>query len=198
VTRAGSMAVAALIIASGCRAKDAGGAVDGDTAIAAGGAADSDEPAGPWPGGTFDMETSSVDDGCGNGAAVVTLMPDGHGVPYPWPSPVTFPDWEALTSPTTVPIDFGPPLDTVEFSVRQGDLEHTLRITGADQTDVLFDEDNFSDCRVDLSITAGVILDAGDVISGNALLTVTAATGETCPVTTTPCLIVLDFLGARR
>jgi hypothetical protein len=195
------MAVAVLIIASGCGAKGAGGAVDGDTAIDGDGstaASDSDEAAGPWPGGTFDMETSGVDEGCANGAATVLFIPEGVGAPHPWPSPVTFPSWPEMTSPAIIAIEFGPPLDTVEVSVRQGDLQGTLRITGADQTEVLFDDASFSDCRVDLSITAGIVLDAGDTISGTALLTVTEARGETCPVATTPCLIVLDFLGARR
>jgi hypothetical protein len=145
-------------------------------------------------GGNFQFTNSSVDDQCFDGAFSVVFLPDGTA--HDWAYPVEIPDEDAL--PATYNIQLEEPFSVMEVTVSSGGSNGSFVIGNALQEDVLFDEERYQDCIVDLSIEANITAVDNDNISGQATLQVVEYTGETCPdFAPSPCNILLDFSGAR-
>ena len=49
-----------------------------------------------WPGGSFTLTTTDVDDGCAGGTFGVSGSSEDEGNPGEWPSPIEIPAWELL------------------------------------------------------------------------------------------------------
>ena len=144
--------------------------------------------------GTFLFTNQAVDDQCLDGGFNVLFIPDGTA--NDWQNPVELPAESDLPYTYTIPLQ--EPFSSLEATVTSGG-DGILIIEEATQEDVLFDENTYADCVIDLSIQANITIIDNDNVNGVATLPVVSFEGETCPLfNDSPCDIVLDFTGARQ
>ena len=147
-----------------------------------------------FQGGNFQFTNSSVDDQCLDGAFNVLFLPDGDD--HDWEYPVELPSDSA--TPATYNIQLQEPFSTMEVTVESGSSSGSFIIANAAQQGVLFNEDSYPDCTVDLSIDTTITATDDNNITGQGTLSVTAYSGDTCPAfASSPCPILLDFYGSR-
>jgi len=147
-----------------------------------------------FEGGNFQFVNTSVSDQCLDGAFTVLFLPDGSE--HNWAYPVELPSDSAL--PATYDIQLEEPFSVMEVSVTSGGSSGSFVIGDAVQEEVLFNADAYADCIVDLSINATITTTDSNNVIGQAILSVTEYSGETCPVfSASPCDISLDFSGYR-
>ena len=175
-----SMAGLALLLAAGCGDKDDSG----------GGFTYTDFEAG-----SFQFTSTSVSDGCLDGAFTVLFLPEGAGTESDWTYPVELPAWSSL--PSTYTIQLQAPFSDMSVTVEEGGVAQ-FSLDGAQQTGVEFNADSYPGCLVDLDIAAELDIDSNDTLTGAASMQVSNATGDTCPTfTASPCALVLDFYAVR-
>ena len=147
-----------------------------------------------FQGGNFQFTNSSVDDQCLDGAFSVLFLPDGTD--HNWEYPVELPSDSA--TPATYDIQLQDPFSVMEVTVESGSSSGSFIIANAVQQGVLFNEDSYPDCTVDLSIDATITATDSNNITGQGTLSVIEYTGDTCPpFASSPCSILLDFYGSR-
>ena len=146
--------------------------------------------------GEFQFTNTAVDDACLDGGFTVLFLPEGSGTENDWAYPVELPAWDSL--PATYSIQLQEPFSSMEITVTDGGSEQ-FAMAGALQTGVVFNEDSYPDCTVDLSIDATINIETSDAVTGQAFMTVDNPSGDTCPVFSsgTPCQVTLDFYGSR-
>lgn len=155
---------------------------------------DTDTTDAGFEGGTFQFTNQAVDDQCLDGGFNVLFLPDGS--PNDWQNTIELPSEADL--PSTYTIQLQAPFSSMEVTVSSGG-DGVLVIEEATQEGVLFDEDSYADCIVDLSIQADINITDADNVSGVANLAVVSYSGDTCPeFQASPCDIILDFTGARQ
>ncbi len=157
--------------------------------------AGTDEPYS-WDGGIFQMTSYAVDDSCLDGGFVPLLLPEGDGTENDWQYPVEVPSWEEMEEPVTYTISLQDPFTNMEITAARGEADGQIDITSLGQTDVLFNEDAYDDCVVDMGIDALIVLDGAENVHGYAELRIMDARGDSCPLFETPCSVDLDFTGA--
>ena len=144
--------------------------------------------------GAFQFTNQAVDDQCLDGGFNVLFIPDGTS--SDWQNTVELPSEEEL--PKSYTIELQEPFSSMAVTVSSGG-DGVLVIEEATQEGVLFDEDNYRDCLVDLGIQADINIIDENNITGVATLSVTNSQGETCPqFNSSPCNILLDFTGIRQ
>ena len=153
-----------------------------------------------FDGGNFQFTNTSVSDSCLDGAMTLLFLPEGDGTTNDWQDPTELPAWDALPATYTIKLQ-DPFSDNMEVTVTEGTSEGLLRIEGSEQPDVYFDEENYSDCTIDMLINADVVIDDNSSVHGTADITVSDISGDTCPTFDVSadagtCAITLDFTGA--
>jgi len=149
-----------------------------------------------WAGGLFQMTSYAVDDSCLDGGFVPLLLPEGDGSTNDWAYPVEIPNWEDMEEGVTYEIDLQEPFTGMEVTASQGEAKGQVNVSSAGQNNVLFNEDTYDDCLVDMGIDALIVLDGAENVHGYAELRITDARGDSCPLFATPCSVDLDFTGA--
>ena len=146
--------------------------------------------------GDFQFTNTAVNDACLDGGFTVLFLPEGNGSENAWAYPVELPAWDAL--PATYDIQLQDPFSTMEITVSEGGTNQ-FAMAGALQTGVVFNEDSYPDCEVDLSIDATINIETSNSVTGQAVMSVDNPSGDTCPVFEggTPCQVDLDFYGNR-
>jgi len=145
----------------------------------------------------FQMTSYAVDDGCLDGGFVPLLLPEGDDSTNDWEHPIEIPSWEEMeTGGVTYEIDLQEPFTGMEVTASQGEAKGQVTVSSLGQTDVLFNEDAYDDCVVDMGIDALIVLDGAENVHGYAELRITDARGDSCPLFETPCTVDLDFTGA--
>ena len=125
---------------------------------------------GDFAGGNFDFETTGVQDGC--------YVPGEDELPSTYD--VALPD----------------PFTTTEVEVTGA--ADTRTVTGAVNTDVELDADNYPGCLVDMNIDVELVIVDADTVQGTATLHTAGFDEGSCPVVEAdPCDITLDIQGAR-
>jgi hypothetical protein len=148
-----------------------------------------------WDGGLFQLTSYAVDDSCLDGGFVPLLLPEGEGSTNDWAYPIEIPSWEDMADGVTYEIDLQEPFTGMEVTATQGDAHGQVSVASTGQTNVLFDEDVYDDCRVDMGIDVLMVLDGAANVHGYAELRITDASGDSCPLFATPCSVDLDFTG---
>jgi hypothetical protein len=149
---------------------------------------------GDFTGGNFDFETTGVQDGCYDGSFEVLFLPEGAGTTNPWGDPIYVPGEDEL--PSTYDVALPDPFTTTEVEVT-GDAE-TRTVTGAVNSDVELDADNYPGCLVDMNIDVELVIVDADTVQGTATLHTAGFDEGSCPVVEAdPCDITLDIQGAR-
>ena len=151
-----------------------------------------------WPGGTFTLTTTSVDDGCADGSFGTGSTTEDDANPGQWPFPVEIPAWELLETGAAVSVQLEPPFTSMDINLKQGEVEGQAVMTGARQQSVVLTSEDDGECTVDMSIDALITLNGPSDISGFATLTIDDATGEQCPALEDSCTIRLDFTGTTQ
>lgn len=146
--------------------------------------------------GSFQFTSTAVDDYCLQGGFSALLLPEGDGSENDWAYPIELPAWDAL--PATYTIQIQDPFSSMEITVTEGGTDQ-FAMDGAEQTGVVFNEDSYPDCLVDMDISATINIESSDSVEGNATLSITGSSGDTCPVFKKgpPCNVELDFYGTR-
>ena len=157
---------------------------------------DTGSDGGSFDAGEFQFTNTAVDDACLDGGFTVLFLPEGNGTENDWAYPVELPAWDNL--PATYSIQLQEPFSGMEITVTEGGSEQ-FSMAGALQTGVVFNEDSYPDCTVDLNIDATINIETSDSVTGQAFMTVDNPSGDTCPVFEggTPCQVTLDFYGSR-
>lgn len=147
--------------------------------------------------GEFQFTNTAVSDACLDGGFTVLFLPEGDGSESDWAYPVELPAWDNL--PATYSIQLQDPFSSMEITVTEGGTDQ-FAMAGALQTGVVFNEDSYPDCTVDLSIDATINIETADSVTGQAFMSVDNPSGDTCPVfdSGTPCQVTLDFYGSRQ
>jgi hypothetical protein len=151
-----------------------------------------------WPGGTFTLTTTSVDDGCADGTFGAGSAAEDDTTPGQWPFPIEIPAWEMMEAGAVVSVQLEPPFTPMDIKLKQGEIEATAVMTGARQQSVVLTSEDDGECTVDMSIDALIALDGPNDIAGFATLTIDDATGEQCPALEDSCTIRLDFTGTTQ
>ena len=147
-----------------------------------------------FTGGTFQVTTQAVSDGCMDGAFDLIFMPEGAETASDWGTTTEFPAYDAL--PSTYEISLQEPFAAMEVTVSESAMG--LSVGEAAQTGVELDGDTWPGCLVDMSITADLMVHSDDHLMGSATLTTSSFDEENCPaVTTEPCEILLDLHANR-
>ena len=163
--------------------------------MACGGADDTGAGAFSFEGGQFQFTTIDVDDQCYDGGLNTIFMPS-YPDPEPFSDPVEIPTWSDL--PQTYEVTLQDPVGTLEVTVTAGARDGTYQVRGAEQTDVLLDEDQFGDCLVDSDIDIDLVTSGDDTLGGNAVMTTGNYRGDNCPpVTDPPCDLILALDASR-
>jgi len=157
---------------------------------------DDDTVSGEFEAGMFVFTTLAVDDGCLGGAAEALYMPDGPDTPVEWVDAIEVPSFSEL--PKTYTIQLPDPYHDMEIEVTSPG-EDQLAFDGAENLDVLLDEETYPGCLVDNDISAVLTVQDNDTITGSATLSTTNVRGDACPLfDADPCDIVLDISAARQ
>jgi len=144
--------------------------------------------------GTFQLTNVAVDDACLDGAFAILYLPEGEGTENDWATTTELPAWDSL--PSTYTIGIQEPFSDMEITVSEAG--GNMALSGAEQSGVEFDADNYPGCTVDISISATLVIESNDRISGTADQQVTSGGQDTCPVfDSSPCSVTLDFYGTR-
>lgn len=144
--------------------------------------------------GTFQFTNQEVSDQCLDGGFNVLFLPDG--TPNDWQNTIELPAEADL--PSTYSIQLQEPFSAMEVTVSSGG-DGILAIEEATQEGVLFNEDSYADCVVDLSIEASITIVDSNNVNGVATFSVVNSAGDTCPeFQAAPCNILLDFTGVRQ
>ena len=147
-----------------------------------------------FSGGTFQVTTIAVDDGCMDGAFDLIFMPEGSEKPSDWSTTTEFPAFENL--PSTYEIALQAPFSSMEVTVSES--ETGLSVGDAAQSGVELDADAWPGCMVDMSIEADLMVHSDEHMMGSAILTTSSFDEDNCPaVSAEPCEIVLDLSVAR-
>lgn len=147
-----------------------------------------------FSGGLFQVRTLAVDDGCMDGAFDLIFMPEGEETPSDWGTTTEFPAFTAL--PATYEIALQEPFSAMEVTLSAA--SSGMSVGDASQTDVELDDNAWPGCRVDMGITADLVVHSDDHLIGSAVLTTSSFDEESCPaVTSEPCEIVLDIDATR-
>ena len=147
-----------------------------------------------FSGGTFQVTTIAVDDGCMDGAFDLIFMPEGSETPSDWSTTTEFPAFENL--PSTYEIALQEPFSSMEVTVSESATG--LSVGDAAQTGVELDEDTWPGCMVDMSIEADLMVHSDDHMMGSATLTTSSFDEDNCPaISSEPCEIVLDLSISR-
>jgi hypothetical protein len=157
---------------------------------------DTSSNADSFDAGEFQFTNTAVDDDCLDGGFTVLFLPEGDGTESDWAYPVELPAWNNL--PATYSIQLQEPFSSMDITVTDGGSEQ-FSMAGALQAGVVFNEDSYPDCTVDLNIDATINIETVDSVTGQAFMTVDSPSGDTCPVFEggTPCQVTLDFFGSR-
>lgn len=148
-----------------------------------------------FTGGDFQITTTAVDDGCYDGAINTVFLPDGDDSTNDWANPTYLPGWDEL--PATYTIALQDPFSDMEVTMVDGGAQN-LVVDGASQTAVELDADQYPGCTADMSIYVDITVVSAGEISATATLTTSNTQGDTCPtITSDPCDITLDLVGAR-
>ncbi len=174
--------VAAFALA--CGSDDDGGGDDGATGHE-----------GHFMGGTFQLTTHAVDDGCDAGLDVL-FMPNGTDAPYDLQNKTELP--AAADLPKTYKIALQEPFTDMEVTVEaDGD---NMKIAGATQTGILVDKDNYPDCTADMTIDAAItIVDASNVdVNATVKISKFESPTDNCIAVgnAAPCTVTLTMKGA--
>ena len=149
--------------------------------------------------GSFLFTSNAADEACLDGGFAVLFLPEGAGSESDWAYPIELPGWDAL--PATYSIQLQEPFSSMEITVTEGGTDQ-LSMAGAVQTGVVFNEDSYPDCTVDMSIDATINIETSESVSGQAFMTIDNPSGDTCPnfdeYSGTPCQVTLDFYGTRQ
>ena len=151
-----------------------------------------------WPGGSFTLTTTSVDDGCADGSFGTGTSAEDDTSPGEWPFPVEIPAWELLEAGATVSVELEAPFTSTEINLKQGDVDGQAVMTGARQQSVVLTSEDHGECTVDMSIDALITLNGPSDIAGFATLTIDDASGEQCPALEDSCTVRLDFTGIAQ
>ena len=151
-----------------------------------------------WPGGSFTLTTTDVDDGCAGGTFGVSGSSEDEGNPGEWPSPIKIPAWELLEAGAVVTVALDEPFTPMDINLRQGDVDGQAVMTGARQQGVVLASEDQDECTVDMSIDALITLNGPSDISGFATLTIDDASGEHCPALDDSWTIRLEFTGIAQ
>lgn len=151
-----------------------------------------------FSGNTFTMTSIGVDDQCADGSFTTLLLPEGDGSTNEWEYPIEIPSWTDMASGVTYEIQLQEPFNAMEVTVTQGDAEGIAVMTGAQQNDVLLNEDLHGDCTVDMTIDATIVLNSDTDVSGSAALSIDDPQGELCPQLVEGCSVLLDFTGSAE
>ena len=146
--------------------------------------------------GEFQFTNTAVGDACLDGGFTVLFLPEGDGSESDWEYPIELPAWDGL--PVSYSIQLQQPFDSMDITVSEGGTAQ-FAMAGALQEGVVFNEDSYPDCTVDLSIDATINIETNDSLTGQALMSVDNPSGSSCPVfeAGTPCQVTLDFYGSR-
>ena len=143
--------------------------------------------------GSFQFTSIAVSDQCLDGAFDVLFLPDGTS--SDWQYPIELPSMDDL--PQSYSISLQDPFTNMAITANEGP-NSTISIDDGSQTGILFNEDAYPDCIVDLGIEAAMTIVTNDSVTGIATLSVTNAFGDTCPLFSgDPCTVLLDFQGVR-
>lgn len=143
--------------------------------------------------GSFQFTSIAVSDQCLDGAFDVLFLPDGTS--SDWQYPIELPSLDNL--PQSYSISLQDPFTNMAITASEGP-NGTIRISDGSQNGILFNENSYPDCLVDLGIEAAITIVNNDSVNGIATLSVTNAVGDTCPLfNADPCGILLDFQGTR-
>lgn len=151
-----------------------------------------------FAGGTFVMTSTGVDDGCADGSFTTLLLPEGDGSTNEWAYPIEIPSWTDMAAGLSYEISLQEPFSAMEVTVTQGETEGLAEMTGAQQNDVLLNEDLHGDCTVDMTIDVVLVLNSDTDVSGSATLNIADAQGELCPQLVDGCDVLLDFVGSAQ
>lgn len=143
--------------------------------------------------GSFQFTSIAVSDQCLDGAFDVLFLPDGTS--NDWQYPIELPSMSDL--PQSYSISLQDPFTNMAITANEGP-NGTINISDGSQTGILFNGDAYPDCIVDLGIEAAITIVTNDSVTGIATLSVTNASGATCPLFSgDPCTVLLDFQGVR-
>lgn len=148
-----------------------------------------------FEGGSFQIQTVGVSDGCLSGDFDSVFQPNGPGNPITWSRPVVLPSWSVL--PQSYAISLVHPLgeSTVTFEDR-GDGQ--MGISGAEALHVEIDAESYPACSVEVSVQGAWAFPDGDTLDGALTLSLAAPTPDTCPaLRADPCEIDLPLVGSR-
>jgi hypothetical protein len=144
--------------------------------------------------GDFQMATTGVDDACFDGGFEALFLPDGAGTTREWDDPVSIPAEDEL--PATYTVSLPDPFHSTEVTVTGSGDSRT--VTGAENTDVEIDPDNYPGCLVDMSIDVDLTIVSADELQGTAVLHTGSWDEGSCPtVSGDPCDITIDLTGTR-
>jgi len=147
-----------------------------------------------FSGGTFQVTTIAVADGCMDGAFDLIFMPEGSETPSDWSTTTEFPAFENL--PSTYEIALQEPFSSMEVTVSESATG--LRVGDAAQSGVELDEETWPGCMVDMSIEADLMVQSDTQMMGSATLTTSSFDEDNCPaISSEPCEIVLDLTISR-
>jgi len=147
-----------------------------------------------FSGGTFQVATHAVTDGCMDGAFDLIFMPEGSATPSDWATTTEFPAYGDL--PSTYEISLQEPFAAMEVTVSESGMG--LSVGDAAQSGVELDGDTWPGCLVDMAITAELMVHSDDHLMGSATLTTSSFDEENCPaVASEPCEILLDLQASR-
>ena len=147
-----------------------------------------------FSGGLFQVSTLAVDDGCMDGAFDLIFMPEGAETPSEWGTSTEFPAYADL--PATYEIALQEPFSAMEVTLSAA--SGGMSVGDANQTGVELDDNAWPGCRVDMGITAELMVHSDNHLMGSAILTTSSFDEESCPaVSTEPCEIVLDIDATR-
>ncbi len=157
---------------------------------------DDDDASGDFEAGMFEFSTVGVTDGCIGGAAEALYMPDGPSVPVVWEDTIELPAFDELPKTYTIPLP--DPFHDMQITI-DSPGEDQFEMDGAENNDVLLDEDQYGDCMTDNDISALLTIQDNDSITGTSTLTVTNVRGDNCPqFEADPCDVVLDIEAVRQ
>jgi hypothetical protein len=152
----------------------------------------SDEEPGDFVGGDFSFQTVAVDDACFDGGFEPIFMPDGQ--PNDFGDNIYVPGADELGGTFDVPLS--DPFQDINATITGTDT--TRVITGADNTDVELDAEDYPGCLVNMSIDVSLTIVDNDNVQGTATLSTSSFDEEGCPdVSADPCTITLDIVGTR-
>jgi len=148
-----------------------------------------------WPGGVFQMTSTAVEDSCLDGGFVPLFLPEGGESTSDWEHLIEMPSWTDMEFGSSYTIDLQEPFSSMAVTVSRGEADGQAILTGARQTGVAFNEENYPGCVVDMGIDALIILNGPANVNGYATLSIDNADGEFCPEFDIPCTVEVDFTG---